>query len=655
MSIHPTSGLRALTTLCLAVAAACGGGSSEPSAPPPPPTVVSVELAPATVALVGVGATAQLTATVTTTAGVSTNPTVGWTSSSPSVATVSSTGSSATVTAVAVGTTTITAASDNKSATATVTVTPGPQVLTVAVSGAGAGTVTSTPAGINCPTTCSAPFPFEANVTLTAAAAANSRFGGWVGNCTGTTGCTVTMVAARTITATFEALPAPVASVSVTPGVTQLDEGASVQLVATLRDAAGNVLTGRSITWSSADTASAIVSGTGLVTGKVEGDTVLVSATSEGIIGRARVVVRSLYFIASQFSVGSRHVCAVRKIGGAYCWGRNAHGQLGNSGNPAGGPVARVQGQVDMIRVAAGEEHSCGFERGGTLWCWGQNFRGQLGNGGTTDSPVPTKVSGSLVLLNATAGPYSTCGYTPGLVLYCWGDNTNGYLGVQGPSGFLTTPTLVAGGLPLGSFATGTSHQCGVHPTTFALYCWGLGSSGQLGMGDFGSRTAVALVPGGTTWVAVAAGGVHTCATTFPTAQVWCFGLNNFGQLGTGTTVSTSTPVRAATTLGFTKIAAGAAHTCAIAAVGGNVWCWGLGDHGQLGTGVLDQNLVERQPVRVQSNEVFVEIDAADRTTCALTQSGRLYCWGDNQAGQLGAAPTWGSAVPVPIMRPSTP
>ena len=75
--------------------------------------------------------------------------------------------------------------------------------LTVTKAGTGAGTVTSSPAGISCGATCSANYASGTSVTLTAAAASGSTFAGWSGACTGTGACTVSMTAARAVTATF--------------------------------------------------------------------------------------------------------------------------------------------------------------------------------------------------------------------------------------------------------------------------------------------------------------------------------------------------------------------------------------------------------------------------------------------------------------------
>jgi alpha-tubulin suppressor-like RCC1 family protein len=458
------------------------------------------------------------------------------------------------------------------------------------------------------------------------------------------------MGAARSVSATFEALPAPVATVTVTPGLTTLDEGQTVPLVATPRDAAGNALTGRTVTWNSADPSIATVSSTGLVTALAEGDTVVVTATSEGTMGQARIVVRSLFFIAENSSVGGRHACAVRRIGGGFCWGRNAEGQLGHGGVAAWAPVTPVDGPAKFVRLAAGDEHSCGIEITGVAWCWGQNARGQLGDGAMASTATPVRVAGNFVFGNVAAGPYSSCAQTTGRDAYCWGDNNNGYLGVQAPNGFVRTPSAVALGLPFQAFSTGTSHQCGIE-LSLALRCWGLGNNGQLGTGDYGTKSAPTLVAVNRAWVSVGAGGTHTCATDFQSG-VWCFGLNNFGQLGTGTNVQTNTPVQVVTPQFFIRVASGARHTCAITTSSREVWCWGLGHRGQLGTGVFDPNLVALQPVRVQSQERFMDIDAEQDFTCAMTETGRIYCWGDNTEGQLGMAPSSGSAVPVAIMRP---
>ena len=249
---------------------------------------VTVTPSPATVTT---GGTVTLAAIVKDANGnVLTGRVVAWSTSNPGVATVSSTG---VVTGVAAGTVTITATSEGKSGTSTVTVTTAP-----------VGSVTVTPS----PTT----IIIGQSTTLTATVKdvngnTVSRTVSWsssnTAKATVTSSGVVTAVdtGAVTITATaggvsgtasVTIVPVPVASVTVTPASATIGVGKTVQLAAVTKDANGNVLTGRTITWSTSDATVATVSSTGVVTGAGSGGkSATITATSEGKSGTSTITV----------------------------------------------------------------------------------------------------------------------------------------------------------------------------------------------------------------------------------------------------------------------------------------------------------------------------------------------------------------------------
>lgn len=516
------------------------------------------------------------------------------------------------------------------------------------MTGAGAGTVVSTPAGINCPTTCAGSFLFEASVGLTATPAGGSSFTGWGGACSGTGACNVTMTQARAVTATFAVAPAAVAAVVVTAPLTNLDEGATGQLTATVRDAAGNVLTGRIVTWSSSDQGTATVTSAGQVAGIAEGDTVIVTATSEGVSGTAKVVVRSLYFIANEVAVGRAHTCAVRIIGGTYCWGSNAFGQLGNPLNPGGGVPMITGGPTVFTHIAAGTTHSCGLTSAGAAYCFGLNNSRELGVGSTVPyETLPLPVSGGLVFARLFGRNGTTCGLTSNGTAYCWGHNLFDQLALGTLTSPVTAPGAVVGGHRFQTLAMGSAHTCGID-TGGALWCWGNNSPGQLGIGSPPVQVAVpTLVKSGTRFTAVAGGSDHTCAVDSD-GLVWCWGANHQGQLGQGTTQQRTTPVRIASNLTFTQIAAGDRFTCAVA-TSGDVWCWGLNNGSQLASGTTGNSLV---PLKASTTLGFTSIATNHSTVCAIAVNRRVYCWGTNAHGEAGSAPSLPILTPTAVLRP---
>src|SRR5437667_67697 len=251
-----------------------------------PLPVASVSVTPAT-ATIGVGQTAQYAAITRDAFG---NPlggrTVTWSSSNPGVATVNGAGQA---TGVAAGSATITATSEGQGGTATITVST---VLVASV------TVSPATASVQAGQTVQlAATPKDANgnplsgrtVTWASSNSAVATVGG-SGLVTGVTAGSATITAtsegesgtsALTVTAPA---PAPVASVTVTPAPASVPTGQTVQLTATLKDANGNTLTGRTVAWASNNTAVATVTGSGMVSGVTAG-TASIAATSETVTG----------------------------------------------------------------------------------------------------------------------------------------------------------------------------------------------------------------------------------------------------------------------------------------------------------------------------------------------------------------------------------
>lgn len=194
--------------------------------------------------------------------------------------------------------------------------------------------------------------------------------------------------------------------------------------------------------------------------------------------------------------------------------------------------------------------------------------------------------------------------------------------------------------------ATGGEHTCAL-TRNFGVQCWGSNASGQLGDNTTLGRLNPVDVSGlGSGVSSVAAGSAHTCALT-NLGGVKCWGSNASGQLGDNTTTRRLTPVDVAgLTSGISAIAAGASHTCAITEMG-RIKCWGENSNGQLG----DQSTVRRlTPVDVNGFAAGIsEIALGSKHTCAVSNLGAIKCWGDNSGGQSGSRGNLLQPAPVNI------
>ena len=267
---------------------------------------------------------------------------------------------------------------------------------------------------------------------------------------------------------------------------------------------------------------------------------------------------------AEAISFGSQHSCAILDNGAAKCWGYNGEGQLGdgNVGTSANSPVSVILGEGKRaVAIASKHTHVCAILNDKSLVCWGGNVFGQLGNNDNTnhDTPVDITLPESKTATVVIAGFQHTCAILNDDSLACWGRNEEGELGV-GTSG--NEVCSIAG----------TNYDCIKTPAVV----------------DLGS---------GRTAKAVNIGDRHTCAV-LDDGSVKCWGLNNYGQLGDGTTTNHNTPVAVTLPAGRSAvdIHAGYSYTCAVLD-DNSVMCWGHNSYGQL----LDGTTIDRyKPVRAR-------------------------------------------------------
>lgn len=403
---------------------------------------------------------------------------------------------------------------------------------------------------------------------------------------------------------------------------------------------------------------------------------------------------------AARVVSGSFRTCALMS-NSVWCWGDpKGKGALGDGMNTKANVPVRVRQVGDMkygkiIDIFTAQFHSCVLtELSGVrkVYCWGSNENGQLGNGqygAGKYSDVPVEVGGDIVGKNVTAiggtGDVS-CAIADGKI-YCWGSNEEGELGYNAPNHPTLSPDPVpvaTGGDPywrlqpgykavkLSTSGSRSQTMCAIMDTGIA-YCWGQAIFGQTGSTAFSPHynygqpvrvTGISNVTDisqdgysymathlGTTTTAQSSRATHVCAIA--SGKVYCWGGAGNGQSGASaydeTYYRTYTVPKEVTGLpGVPKrVAVGLGHSCALVELSDGkhkVYCWGANEFGQLGANKDASHLSYSrtpQPVHVgpgglPSSEDVVTLAAGANRGCAIMTNKRAYCWGKNDDGQIG-------------------
>ncbi|MFI5208463.1 MAG: RCC1 domain-containing protein [Gemmatimonadales bacterium] len=304
-------------------------------------------------------------------------------------------------------------------------------------------------------------------------------------------------------------------------------------------------------------------------------------------------------------------------------------------------------------QVVAGDLFTCALARDASAWCWGQGSLGQLGNHATIAQTTPVQVAGGIAFRSLAAGDSHVCGVSAAGAAWCWGYDDYGELGLE--TGACNNnipffrcsdvPVAVPGAPPLDSIVAAAFTTCGL-AMDGAAWCWGLNDHGQLGTGSaVGVATeSPARVVGGLAFRAITLDVNHACAVTTG-AALYCWGSNDFGQLAADTLLTPRcgggvgfycaiSPVASAAGLVTAAVSAGKTHTCALAP-GGAAYCWGSNEFGVLGNPSASGGSA---PVRVAGSSVFTQLSSGADHTCAVDTAGQAWCWGLDTFGQLGNA-----------------
>lgn len=482
----------------------------------------------------------------------------------------------------------------------------------------------------------------------------------------------------------------------------------SVALPTTLKvrvtDEFGNPIVGEPIQWSdsigggfvSALNTNTAADGTAQVTWTLgnHAGTQLVVATDTKT-GSATIYKATATVAFSDVFAGNFQACGIAAVNQAvYCWGNNDAGQLakGTTVNSTA-PSAAVAVSSDTLKgpflqvrqLSGGQDQFCALSTSRSLYCWGRVLGGAPVNNATRQALTTGGSNGQQeILANSIAvGEEHVCILADGGIAFCTGVNYHGQLGdglapVTPAVGSYTF--VVPFNFLWSKISAGANHTCGVpaynpaNANSQLPKCWGLNSQGQVGNGtlsfaDVTSPQFLDVTNGVTAYdsSSIATGTQHSCAIALG-GVAYCWGNNAYGQLGTGGTVtqasrdSIPTAVQMPAGVTFVKLFAGQFHTCAIDA-GGNAWCWGRNDYGQLGNGLPGAfNTGNTGPVMVAGGLQFRSLSLGELYTCgvvaplgtpsggASSQAGTIYCWGDNVFGQIGIGTAANNA---PVLAPT--
>ena len=333
------------------------------------------------------------------------------------------------------------------------------------------------------------------------------------------------------------------------------------------------------------------------------------------------------------------HTIGIDKDGKAWGWGTNSNGCVGdNSATNRSTPVAVGGANKTFCFINSGVFYNLALTHSGELWVWGVNAKGQLGINSVTESRTPKKISGSnKTFCKISASSKASGGITQGGALWMWGDGGKGALGVNSVS-LYSTPVSISGGTKTfchigvgitNPFSDGVSFA-GAIDKNGRIWTWGNNDSGQLGVNSVVSySTPVSILGANKTFCQISVGS-HMAAID-KNGKLWAWGANAGGRLGDNSATNRSTPVAVGgANKTFCKVFCGFQFTCAIDK-NGKMWAWGLADYGVLGN--ININTSVMTPMSVYDvNKTFCNIRTGANGNVAIDNNGGCWSW-----GQFGA------------------
>ncbi len=365
-------------------------------------------------------------------------------------------------------------------------------------------------------------------------------------------------------------------------------------------------------------------------------------------------------------AAGGYHTCALRN-NQVFCWGYGLLGQLGQGLHENESHAVAVPGLGnDVTQIAAGELHSCAVKKTGAVYCWGFSYTGAVGNGQSrmntgfgsymipTATMQPTLVQGltGIGITQLAASKNSTCGLASTGDVYCWGSGSEFQLGDQ-KSGITNHSGTArrATSLPAKALSIhGAENGFCAITTNQQLMCWGFVVAAAQK-----TYPMTDMTPNGLTVKSLALGDAHSCFVD-ANQKLYCLGDNWYQQTGLSDTADTWTPVG---TERWTRIDTYKKTSCGITA-SGQVKCWGLCLYGLCGDSKKNTLVTPTQgqdvfrfssdkPMTIPGISNALDIAVGARHACAMLSTGVIRCWGEGFLGQLGQGTSEQTANPVTV------
>jgi alpha-tubulin suppressor-like RCC1 family protein len=351
--------------------------------------------------------------------------------------------------------------------------------------------------------------------------------------------------------------------------------------------------------------------------------------------------------IFTSVSTGNDHTCATLSNGKATCWGRNSQTELGNGSTTTPYTtltnVLMSHGVKDISAGGGnGYGNTCAITHDGKAYCWGYGNYGRLGNGLSSTNPVPSAALSTSEYTQISVGGSHACAVVSDGTVECWGGNAVGQLG-DGSTSTRYTPVTVSGITNAVKVATAETGSCAVLSDGTAK-CWGSNETGQLGDGTTTTpRTTPVTVSGLSDVIDISIGGytygeyTHGGCALLRNGDVYCWGDNQIGQLGNGTTGSAnqSTPTKVTAISDAIAINRGSEWACALID-DGTIYCWGYNSVGQIGDGTTTSRSSPTQVTGITTAVALSTANTYSTHNCAILEDGSMQCWGSDDYGQIG-------------------